>query len=112
MKNVISLKGLPPGEYDLTIILHDEIAKGPPATRSSSFESSPPRSPKQEKTNRRRTSSRLSTKHIVVLPAVGRLQASGLTGWPARVSSSKGKRRVLPTQVGRDRLSRAWAAFR
>ena len=34
MKNVISLKGLPPGDYDLTIILHDEIAKGPPRPRS------------------------------------------------------------------------------
>ena len=37
LKNVISLKGLPPGDYDLTIILHDEIAKGPPATQVVKF---------------------------------------------------------------------------
>jgi hypothetical protein len=37
MKNVIGLKGLPPGDYDLTIILHDEIAKGPPATQIVKF---------------------------------------------------------------------------
>ncbi len=36
-KNVIALKGLPPGDYDLTIILHDEIAKGPPATQVVKF---------------------------------------------------------------------------
>jgi hypothetical protein len=29
MKNAISLKGLAPGDYDLTILLRDEIAKGP-----------------------------------------------------------------------------------
>jgi hypothetical protein len=37
MKNSISLKGLPPGEFDLTIILHDEIAKGPPAKQVIRF---------------------------------------------------------------------------
>jgi hypothetical protein len=37
MKNSISLKGLPPGEYDLTLILHDEIAKGPPAKQVIRF---------------------------------------------------------------------------
>jgi hypothetical protein len=37
MKNSISLKGLPPGEYDLTMILHDEIAKGPPAKQVIKF---------------------------------------------------------------------------
>jgi hypothetical protein len=42
MKNVIALKGLPPGEYDLTIILHDEIAKGPPATQVVKFRIIPP----------------------------------------------------------------------
>jgi hypothetical protein len=26
LKNVISVKGLPPGDYDVTIVLHDEIA--------------------------------------------------------------------------------------
>jgi hypothetical protein len=42
MKNVIALKGLPPGEYDLTIILHDEIDKGPPATQVVKFRIIPP----------------------------------------------------------------------
>jgi len=42
MKNVIALKGLPPGDYDLTIILHDEIAKGPPATQVVKFRIIPP----------------------------------------------------------------------
>ena len=42
MKNVIALKGLSPGEYELTIILHDEIAKGPPATQVVKFRIIPP----------------------------------------------------------------------
>ncbi len=42
MKNVISLKGLGPGDYELTIILHDEIAKGPPATQVIRFRVIPP----------------------------------------------------------------------
>jgi hypothetical protein len=37
MKNVIALKGLKPGDYDLTITLHDELAKGPPATQVVKF---------------------------------------------------------------------------
>jgi hypothetical protein len=37
MKSSISLKGLAPGEYDLTMILHDEIAKGPPAKQVIRF---------------------------------------------------------------------------
>jgi hypothetical protein len=37
MKNTISLKGLTPGDYELTLILHDEIAKGPPATQVVRF---------------------------------------------------------------------------
>jgi hypothetical protein len=37
MKNAISLKGLGPGEYELTLILHDEIAKGPPAKQVVRF---------------------------------------------------------------------------
>lgn len=37
MKNAISLKGLGPGEYDLTILLHDEIAKGPAAQQVIRF---------------------------------------------------------------------------
>jgi hypothetical protein len=42
MKNVIALKGLAPGDYDLTIILHDEIAKGPSATQVVKFRIIPP----------------------------------------------------------------------
>jgi hypothetical protein len=37
LKNQVSLKGLPPGDYNLTIILHDEIAKCPPATQVVKF---------------------------------------------------------------------------
>ena len=50
MKNAISLKGLPPGDYDLTLILHDEIAKGPPAKQVVKFRIIPADDPgKQEK---------------------------------------------------------------
>ena len=42
LKNVISLKGLTPGDYDLTIILHDEIAKGSPASQVIKFKVIPP----------------------------------------------------------------------
>jgi hypothetical protein len=45
MKNVIALKGLAPGEYDLTIILHDEIAKGALATQVVKFRIIPPIDP-------------------------------------------------------------------
>lgn len=37
MKNAISLKGLAPGDYDLTLILQDEIAKGTPARQVVRF---------------------------------------------------------------------------
>jgi hypothetical protein len=37
MKSTISLKELPPGDYDLILILHDEIAKGAPATQVVKF---------------------------------------------------------------------------
>ena len=37
LRNTISLKGLKPGDYELIIILHDEIAKGPPATQAVKF---------------------------------------------------------------------------
>ncbi len=37
LTNSISLKPLPPGEYDLEIILRDEIGKGPPATQTVRF---------------------------------------------------------------------------
>ena len=36
LKNAFSIKGLAPGNYDLTMILHDEIAKGRRPVRSSS----------------------------------------------------------------------------
>jgi hypothetical protein len=37
MKNQISLKGLKPGDYYLTLILHDEVAKGKPASQVIKF---------------------------------------------------------------------------
>lgn len=49
LKNSISLKGLTPGDYDLTIILHDEIAKGAPATQIIKFKVIPPKYPPEEK---------------------------------------------------------------
>jgi hypothetical protein len=42
LKSQISLKGLPPGEYDLTIILHDEVAEGSTATQIVKFKVIPP----------------------------------------------------------------------
>jgi hypothetical protein len=45
LKSVISLKGLKPGDYDLTIILHDEIAKEAPATQVVKFRVIPPSLP-------------------------------------------------------------------
>jgi hypothetical protein len=50
MKNAISLKGLTPGDYDLTLILRDEIAKGPAAKQLVKFRIIPASDrPKQEK---------------------------------------------------------------
>ena len=49
LKASISLKGLAPGEYDLTIILHDEIAKGAPASQVIRFKVIPPKDPRKEK---------------------------------------------------------------
>jgi hypothetical protein len=37
LRNTVSLKGLPPGEYDFTIILHDEIAQGAPISQVVRF---------------------------------------------------------------------------
>jgi len=48
LKNVISLKGLPPGDYDLTIILHDEVAKGATATQVVKFRIVPPVEPQKK----------------------------------------------------------------
>jgi hypothetical protein len=45
VRNSISLKGLPPGDYDLTIILHDEVVKEPPATQSVKFRIVPAQDP-------------------------------------------------------------------
>ena len=47
LRNMISLKGLKPGEYDLTIILHDEIGGGPPATQVVKFRVIPAEDPKK-----------------------------------------------------------------
>ena len=37
LSNTIALKDLAPGEYDLEIILRDDVAKGPPATQVLKF---------------------------------------------------------------------------
>jgi hypothetical protein len=50
MKSSISLKGLAPGEYDLTMILHDEIAKGPPAKQVIRFRVIPADVPEKAET--------------------------------------------------------------
>jgi hypothetical protein len=48
MKSQISLKGLAPGEYDLTLILHDEVAKGPPASQIIRFKVIPADDPQKK----------------------------------------------------------------
>jgi hypothetical protein len=37
LKNLISLKGLSPGDYDLSLIVDDELAEEPPATQVIKF---------------------------------------------------------------------------
>jgi hypothetical protein len=50
LKHAVSLKGLVPGDYDLTIILHDEIAKGGAvATQVVKFKIIPPLDPSKVK---------------------------------------------------------------
>ena len=48
MKNAISLKGLAPGDYDLTMILTDEIAKGSPARQVVKFRIIPADDPQKD----------------------------------------------------------------
>lgn len=50
LTNTISLKGLRPGEYDLDIILHDEIGGGRPATQTLRFSIKPPRQEMDDET--------------------------------------------------------------
>jgi hypothetical protein len=45
LRNMISLKGLKPGEYDFDIILHDEVGAGPPAMQTVPFRVVLPASP-------------------------------------------------------------------
>ncbi len=47
LKSSMSLKGLAPGDYDLTIILHDEIAKGATATQVVKFKIIPNLDPRK-----------------------------------------------------------------
>jgi hypothetical protein len=47
LRNTISLKGLPPGDYDLFIILRDELAKCPPATQVVKFRVVPAQDPRK-----------------------------------------------------------------
>jgi hypothetical protein len=42
IRSIVSLKGLKPGEYEFDIVLHDELAKGAPATQTVSFRVVPP----------------------------------------------------------------------
>ncbi len=47
VKQAVSLKGLAPGDYDLTIILHDELGKGATATQVVKFKVIPPLDPRK-----------------------------------------------------------------
>jgi hypothetical protein len=47
LKTTVSLKGLEPGDYALTVILHDEIAKGSPATQIVKFRIIPAMDPRK-----------------------------------------------------------------
>jgi len=47
LRNTISLKGLPPGDYDLTIVLRDEVAKCPAATQVVKFRVIPAQDPRK-----------------------------------------------------------------
>jgi hypothetical protein len=49
LKHSVSLKGLAPGDYELTIILHDEIAKGATATQVVKFKIIPNLDPRKVK---------------------------------------------------------------
>jgi hypothetical protein len=49
LKQSVSLKGLAPGDYDLRIILHDEIAKGAPASQVVKFKIIPAADPRKAK---------------------------------------------------------------
>ncbi len=46
LRNTFSLKGLPPGDYDFTIILRDEVAKCPAATQVVKFRVIPAQDPR------------------------------------------------------------------
>jgi hypothetical protein len=48
MRATISIKGLPPGDYDLTIILHDLMAKGSLATQVVKFKIIPNVEPRKK----------------------------------------------------------------
>jgi hypothetical protein len=49
LKQSVSLKGLAPGDYDLTIILHDQLGKGPAASQVVKFKVIPPLDPSKVK---------------------------------------------------------------
>ena len=53
MRNTISLKGLEPGDYELTMILHDEIAKDAPARQVVKFQIVPPTTPGRRRRRRK-----------------------------------------------------------
>ena len=49
LKNAFSIKGLAPGNYDLTIILRDQIAQGPPASQVVKFKVLPTKNANKKK---------------------------------------------------------------
>ena len=49
LKQSVSLKGLAPGDYELTIILHDELAKGATVTQVVKFKIIPAVDPRKVK---------------------------------------------------------------
>ncbi len=49
LRQTVSLKGLAPGDYELTIILHDELGKGATATQVVKFKIIPALDPRKVK---------------------------------------------------------------
>ena len=48
LRSSVSLKGLSPGDYELTIILHDVLAKGATTSQAVKFKVIPPKDPRRE----------------------------------------------------------------
>ena len=95
LKDSASNKRLPPGEYDLTIILHDEIAKCPPATQVVKFTVIPADDPQDgqgERVRRGEKSALMRRTGLAALcvrfrRAVGRSARSRRVAWPCAFDS-------------------------